>query len=99
MTAAGLEVLAYYYHDPKEPPQSDEPQGLQEIHKQLLRLGLLDKDNVNSMLRITAKGRAHIRQLCHVSLPKQIWASNNGRPIPEYEEEEDDCEFVDEETV
>ena len=85
---AEIEVLLHCYHSPEIHPRIDTPcvkSSLVNLEMCLLiepQVYMPGIDTTNlSTYRTTERGSAHIKQLCSLPLPKQVWADQNGRVI------------------
>jgi|688.fasta_scaffold265311_2 hypothetical protein len=85
---AVIEILLHCYYSPEIHPRIDSPcvkSGLDVlvlcglIEPQVYMPGI-DTTNLSTH-RTTERGVAHIKQLCSLPLPKQVWADQNGRVI------------------
>ena len=78
MTPSDIEVLIHYHVCP-EPHPRIEFQAIKESVAFFIKIGLLAY--TDGYYTTTAKGAAHIRQICNLELPTQAWVGANGKII------------------
>lgn len=78
MTPLAIEILLHFHVSPLPHPLSAYPAVADEIESQL-RDGLIEEEKAS--YRTTERGKAHIRQLCNLPFPTQMWADKDGNKI------------------
>ena len=80
LTPSTIEVLIHCYVSPVPHPRITAPavvEGLEELHM----LGLIEPSKVEGAYVTTARGVAHIEQVCRLTLPIQAWIGADGEVI------------------
>jgi len=78
-----IEVLLHCHVSPRKHPGFNAP-AVREALEELRDSGLIHPEEANPLSGIyhtTAKGDAHVRQLCNLALPKQAWVGADGKLI------------------
>lgn len=78
MTPLAIEILLHFHVSPLPHPLSSYPAVAAEIESQLNN-GLIEEEKAS--YRTTERGNAHIRQLCNLPFPTQMWADKDGNKI------------------
>lgn len=76
MTPNDIEILIHCYVSPSAHPRYDAPAVKDSIGK-MVQMGLLAYTGLN-IFNTTAKGEAHIKQICNLALPIAAWVDANG---------------------
>ena len=80
MTPLAIEILLHFHVSPLPHPLSAYPAIAAEIESQL-RDGLIEPAKEGYHYQTTERGKAHIRQLCNLPFPTQMWADKDGNKI------------------
>ena len=78
MTPLAIDILLHFHVSPLPHPLSAYPAVADEIESQL-RDGMIEPDK--GAYRTTDRGDAHIRHLCNVPFPTQMWVDKDGNKI------------------
>ena len=79
MTPNDIEILIHCYVSPKCHPRYDAP-AVKDSIAMLSKMGLIEHTGLN-IFNATARGVAHIQQLCNIGLPVQKWVGADGKEI------------------
>ena len=81
MTPNAIEVLIHCHVCPLPHPRCDAPAVFEELQS-MFRNGLIEPiPDSPGCYRTTARGRAHIQQLCETTWPVQAWIGADGNRI------------------
>ena len=80
MTPSDIEVLIHCHVSPSVHPRAEAP-AVTEALKKMIDTGLIEKDVVNFGFNTTDRGKAHIKQLCNLSLPIPVFTDEEGEII------------------
>jgi hypothetical protein len=79
-TPNDLDVLLHYYSSPTLHPRAHAP-AVREATESWIRLGMLRLMDDSDSYEATDRGRVHVYQLCHLSLPTICWIDAKGELI------------------
>jgi hypothetical protein len=83
MTPLTIEILLHCYYSPEVHPRRDAP-AVAEAFLLLLQSGLIERcpdETSDDRCRTTARGVAHVAQLCCLAWPTAGWVGADGKLI------------------
>ena len=80
MSPSNIEFLLHCHYSPRRHDRIDSP-AIQEAIKEFLESDLIEYDDDPEIFRTTARGKAHVSQLCELPLPTAKWVSFTGEVI------------------
>ena len=81
MTPNGIEVLIHCHVCPLPHPRRDAPAVEEELRSLKLNGLIEERPGTNDVFITTARGRAHIEQLCSTPWPVQAWIGADGKRL------------------
>jgi len=79
MTPNDIEVLLHCYYSPEPHPRVDSTAVLESL-RSMKQNGLIEPRDTD-VYHTTDRGAAHVKQLCSLAWPVQVWVNDKGEVI------------------